>query len=367
MTERDLFAPVTMGTMRLSNRIAMAPLTRSRTGSRGVPGPMNAEYYRQRATAGLIVSEATQISQQGQGYAYTPGIYRPDQVAGWKLVTDAVHEEGGHIVCQLWHVGRVSHPSLQADGGLPVSASAIRLSSGQAFTESGFQPFVTPRALRTDEMAGVVADYAHATACAFGAGFDGVEVHAANGYLIEQFLRTGSNHRTDQYGGSIENRVRFLDEVCAAVTHVAAGRPVGIRLSPLSPGNDMTDLNPALTFAAAVAAVERHRLVYMHFIEGATQGPREVPGGFDLQTLRHGFSGLYIANNGFDLDLAVTAVRTGHADMVAFGRPFLSNPDLVARLRAGSALAPSDDKSLWYGGGEHGYTDWPTMEQARAA
>ncbi len=363
----DLFSPIRMGDLDLPNRVVMAPLTRSRAKNGGVQTAMNAEYYRQRATAGLIVAEATQISQQGQGYAWTPGIYTPEQVEGWRGVTSAVHEAGGRIVLQLWHVGRISHPSLQKDGALPVAPSAIKPPSGQAFTETGFQDFVTPRALRTDEMAGIVADYAAATRNALAAGFDGVEIHAANGYLINQFLCSGTNLRTDRYGGTLENRVRLLDEVCAAVVEAAGGSSrVGIRLSPLSPANGVSDANPAETFVRAVEIIEKHKLVYMHCIEGATQGPREVEGGFDLQILRRMFSGLYMANNGYDDALAESAVRDGHADLIAFGRPFIANPDLVERLRTGAPLNP-DDRATWYGGDAHGYTDYPTLAARKAA
>jgi len=362
-TDRDLFTPVRMGGIELANRVVMAPLTRSRAGQAGIPGPMNAEYYRQRAAAGLIVAEATQISQQGQGYAFTPGIYTEAQVAGWRLVTGAVHAEGGRMFLQLWHVGRISHPSLQPGGGLPVAPSAIRPEQGQAFTATGFQPFVEPRALRADEIPGIVQDYAQATRNALTAGFDGVEIHAANGYLIDQFLRSGTNHRTDQYGGSIENRCRFLAEVVAAVVAVAGPERTGIRFSPLSPANDIADADPEATFGHAVAIVERHKLVYVHCIEGATGGPREIAGGFDLQKLRHAFSGLYMANNGYDQALAEAAVRHGRVDLVAFGRPFIANPDLVARMRRGAPLAEGD-QSTWYGGDEHGYTDYAAFEAA---
>ena len=270
----DLFQPVTMGGLVLPNRIVMAPLTRSRAGKGDVQGTMNAEYYAQRAGAGLIVSEATNISQQGKGYAFTPGIYTDEQVAGWRIVTDAVHAAGGRIVCQLWHVGRISHPSLQPGGVLPVSASAVK-AAGQAFTETGFQPLVEPRALETAEIAGLIADYRHATLCAKRAGFDGVEVHAANGYLLEQFLRTHTNHRTDQYGGSVENRVRLTLEATRAVVEAwgAPGR-VGIRLSPVSPANDMAGFDDAQPlYEAVVAGIEALGLGYMHIVEGATAGP----------------------------------------------------------------------------------------------
>ncbi len=361
----DLFQPVRLGEITLANRIVMAPLTRARAAGGDVPGPLNAEYYAQRASAGLIVSEATNISRQGKGYAFTPGIWSAAQVHGWRLVTRAVHERGGKIFLQLWHVGRISHPSLQAGGALPVSPSAVR-PEGQAFTEQGFQPFVTPRALETDEIAGIVEDYRHATRNALEAGFDGVEIHAANGYLIDQFLRDKTNRRTDRYGGNIENRTRFLAEVVAAVVSVAGGQRTGIRFSPLSPSNDIADSDPRPLFLAAVERLNPHHLAYMHLVEGATQGPREVAGGFDLQKLRRAFNGLYMANNGYDAALAVQARRDGLADLIAFGRPFIANPDLVERLRAGLSLA-QPDRATFYGGDAQGYTDYPTAAEAEAA
>ena len=363
----DLFSPVALGSLTLKNRIVMAPLTRSRAGRgpAGVPGAMNAEYYAQRASAGLIVSEATNISPQGRGYAYTPGIYSEAQVAGWKLVTDAVHAAGGLIFCQLWHVGRISHPSLQPGGALPVSPSAVK-PEGQAFTEDGFQPLVTPRALELDEIAGVVDQYRHATECARRAGFDGVEIHAANGYLIDQFLKDKTNLRTDAYGGSIENRTRFLAEVVDATVEAWSADRVGIRFSPISPANDIGDSDAEPLFRRAVQIVEAAGLVYMHVVEGATIGPRDVPGGFDLQVLRRAYSGVYMANNGYDLDLAAKTRASGQADLIAFGRLYLANPDLVERLRAGAPLAKAP-KETWYGGGAHGYTDYPTMAELTPA
>ncbi len=361
----DLFSPVAMGPLTLANRIVMAPLTRSRAGAGEVPGAMNAEYYAQRATAGLIISEAAQITQQGQGYAWTPGIDTAAQVAGWKLVTDAVHAKGGHIFMQLWHVGRISHPSLQKDGALPVAPSAVK-PEGQAFTTTGFQPFVTPRALETDEIAGIVADYRHAASNARAAGFDGVEIHAANGYLIDQFLKDKTNLRADRYGGSIANRVRFLREVCEAVVGVWGADRVGIRFSPVSPANDIADSDPRAVFLAATKVIDDLGLVYLHVVEGATGGPRDLPGAFDLQELRRAFRGLYMANNGYDLALAEAARRDNLADLIAFGRPFISNPDLVERLRTSAALTPIARETL-YGGDAKGYTDYPTLAQEKLA
>ena len=366
MTQTDLFAPVTLGDILLTNRIVMAPLTRSRAGKGDVPGKMNAEYYRQRADAGLIVSEATNITQQGKGYAFTPGIYTDEQVAGWQAVTDAVHAAGGRIFCQLWHVGRISHPSLQPGGGLPVAPSAVR-PAGQAFTENGFAPHVEPRALETSELPGLVADYVHAAECAKRAGFDGVEVHAANGYLLEQFMRTKTNQRTDAYGGSVENRARLTLEVTQAVVKVWGGKRVGIRLSPVSPANDMDGAadDAQAVYEHVVAGLERLGLGYMHIIEGATQGPRDNI-AFDYAKLKGMFSGLYMANNGYDLGLAEAAREALRADLIAFGRPFITNPDLVERLRHGLELAPSSDKSHWYGGGAEGYTDYPAAARRAA-
>lgn len=357
----DLFSPVALGAIVMRNRVVMAPLTRSRTGTAGIPGALNATYYRQRATAGLIVSEATQISRQGQGYAWTPGIHDPAQIAGWKLVTDAVHAGGGRIVLQLWHVGRISHPSLQPDGALPVGPSAIK-AAGQAFTEQGFAPFVEPRALATEEIAGIVADYATAARNAQAAGFDGVEIHAANGYLIDQFLRDGTNHRSDAYGGSIENRSRFLIEVTQAVTGVWGGDRVGLRISPVSPANDIADSEPQGLFDHVVAAVGGFGLAYLHVVEGATGGARDHA-RFDYGALRGSFRGAYMANNGYDLGMARAAVREGRADAVAFGKAFIANPDLVERLRRGTPLATAD-KTTFYGGNARGYTDYPTLAES---
>ena len=358
----DLFQPVEMGKMSLSNRIAMAPLTRSRAGAGGVPGDMNVEYYAQRATAGLIVTEATNISPQGRGYAFTPGIYTDEQVAGWRRVTDAVHEKGGHIVCQLWHVGRISHPDLQPGGQLPVAPSAIK-PEGKAFTESGFKDHVTPRALETDEIPGIIKDYAHAAECAAKAGFDGVEIHAANAYLLDQFIRDSTNQRSDRYGGSVENRIRIVLEVAEAVTSVLGGDRVGIRLSPITPqvGNTPLDSDPATTYGALIDELNRFSLIYMHLIEGATQGARDEIKGVNYQAMRRRFRGLYMANNGYDRELALKARRDDLADLVCFGRPFIGNPDLVERLKTGAPVVASD-KSTWYGGDEKGYTDYPTMD-----
>jgi N-ethylmaleimide reductase len=357
----DLFEAVQLGPFALNNRIVMAPLTRSRAATGGVPTEMNARYYAQRASAGLIISEATNISPQGRGYAFTPGIFSREQVAGWRLVTDAVHAAGGRIYCQLWHVGRISHPDLQADFQPPVAPSAVK-PEGLAFTESGMKPHILPRPLRTDEIAGLVQDYAHAARCAQAAGFDGVEIHGANGYLIDQFLRSKTNLRDDRYGGSVENRVRFLSEVAEAVVEVWGADRVGLRLAPTSAANDIADADPQTTFGVAVDRMSRLGLVYLHCVEGQTQGPRDTIPGFDYTALQRAFTGVYMANNGLTLKMSVARRRAGTADLLCFGRLFISNPDLVERLASGAELAPMPARDFLYGGSERGYTDYPRLD-----
>lgn len=361
----DLFDPVAFGPYTLSNRIVMAPLTRSRAQTGDVPSPLAAQYYAQRASAGLIISEATQISPQGKGYAFTPGIYNEAQVKAWKEITNAVHKKGSRIFMQLWHVGRISHPALQPDGALPVGPSAIK-PEGQAFIETGFVPFVTPRALETAEMPGIVDQYRTAAQHALAAGFDGVEIHAANGYLLDQFLRDGTNQRTDAYGGSVENRARLLLEVTQAVTEVWGAARVGVRLSPLSAFNDIKDSDPLKLFSYVVAQLNQFGLLYLHLVEGSTGGPREVENGFDLQILRRLFKGIYMANNGYDRELAIKARHEGLADLIAFGRPFISNPDLVERMRVGAELNALDAATM-YGGDAKGYIDYPTLTDLQTA
>ncbi len=358
----DLFKPMQLGPLQLSNRIVMAPLTRSRAKENDIPGDLAAEYYVQRAGAGLIIAEATQVSPQGKGYVFTPGIYSDAQVRAWKTITDAVHAAGSKIFLQLWHVGRISHPSIQLGGELPVAPSAIK-PEGQSYTKDGFVPMVTPRALETAEMPGIVEQYRRAAVNAKAAGFDGVEIHAANGYLLDQFLRDKTNQRTDAYGGSIENRARLLLEVTAAVVQVWGGDRVGIRISPLSSFGDIADSNPQALFTYVVEQLNSFQLAYLHAIEGDTGGTRDVPGGFDLQILRHLFNGMYMANNGYDLDLALAARAGNKADLIAFGRPFIANPDLVERLRL---IAPlnTPDAATMYGGGAGGYIDYPALKSS---
>lgn len=354
----DLFDPVQIGDWQLANRIVMAPLTRCRVQNDGTPGPLQALYYAQRASAGLIISEATNISPQGRGYAFTPGIFNAEQVAGWKHVTDAVHEHRGKIICQLWHVGRYSHPSLQPGGGLPVAPSAIA-PEGDTFTEEGLLPVPTPRALETGEIPGIVEQYRHAAENAKQAGFDGVEIHAANCYLLDQFIRDSTNRRTDRYGGSIENRARLVLDVAEAVTGVWGGGRVGIRLSPVTPntGNTPLDSDVMATYGYLIGQLNAFNLAYLHFVEGATGMSRDVPDGVSLEQLRDLFKSSYMANNGYTPELAREVRRNGKADLICFGRPFIGNPDLVARLKAGVDLVEAP-KETWYGGDEKGYTDW---------
>lgn len=353
----DLFSPFTIGDCRLTNRIVMAPLTRNRAGAGGVPQALNVTYYTQRASAGLLITEATQVSPQGVGYPNTPGIHSREQIDGWRRVTDSVHDRGGHVFLQLWHVGRISHPSLQPGQALPVAPSAVK-PEGDAFTYEGLQPYVTPRALAGEEIPGIVEDYRNAALNAIEAGFDGVEIHAANGYLIDQFLRDGSNRRDDEYGGSIENRCRFLLQVTHAVIDAVGARRTGIRVSPVNPFNSMSDSDPQALFNAVAAALNPLGLAYLHAVEGAIHGDGAAP--FDIQAMRCLFGGPYIANGGYTRERALQAVAGGQADLVSFGELFLANPDLPERFRADAPLN-RPDPATFYGGGEAGYTDYPAM------
>ena len=357
----QIFEPYDLGPLTLANRIVMAPLTRNRAAAGLVPGPHAAEYYAQRATAGLIIAEATQISPQGQGYQDTPGIYTPDQIAGWRVVTNAVHAKGGRIFLQLWHVGRVSHVDLQPDGAAPVAPSAIQ-AAAKTFVNNTFVDTSMPRALNLEEIPGIVADFRQAAANAIAAGFDGVEIHGANGYLLDQFAKDGANHRTDAYGGSVENRARLMLEVATAVAAEIGPERTGIRISPVSPANGVSSSDPQLQFDYIVDHLSKLGLVYLHVVEGETGGPRDVA-PFDFAGLRRRFSGTYIANNGYDLKLATAHLAAGEADLFAFGRPFIANPDLVARLQSGAALNEINPATI-YGGGAEGYIDYPALAEA---
>lgn len=355
----DLLSPARFGAIELANRVVMSSLTRNRAGAGNVPTALVVEYYRQRASAGLILTEATPVCAEGHGYPRTPGIHTHEQVAGWKQVTDAVHEAGGKIAVQLWHVGRISHPDLQPGGALPVAPSAIR-PAGQVFTGQAMQDYVTPRALDLSEIPGVVAQYAQATRHAMEAGFDGVEVHAGNGYLLDQFLRSSTNQRTDAYGGSKENRARLLLEVLEAVSQVIGADRVGVRLSPVTPFNDIHDDHPQDTFEYVVAQLNPLKLAFLDLLQGTGGAPRAQWLPFDYDRLRALYTGNLIRNNGYDFESAQQAVKSGSADAIAFGRMLLANPDLVARFRRGAVLNEPDYDKL-YSGEEKGYTDYPFM------
>jgi len=361
MTRTDLIpllSPAQVGKLSLNNHMVMAPMTRSRAAAGDVASALMAEYYSQRASAGLIITEGSQVSAQGKGYLRTPGIFTPEQIAGWKQVTEAVHAKGGQIFLQLWHVGRLSHPLVQADGAQPVAPSAIK-ADGEIFTAEGLKPYELPRALELDEIPGVVADFSQAARNAKLAGFDGVEIHGANGYLIDQFLRDGTNKRTDAYGGSVENRARFLKEVVEAVIEVFGASRVGVRLSPIFSYFSMSDSNPQATFEHAANMLSRYGLAYLHIVE-AGEGP------FDFRALKRRFNGPYIANGGYSAERAATTISQGDADLVAFGTPFLANPDLVERFKHGHALnAP--DAATFYQGDERGYIDYPTLAEVQGA
>ena len=355
-----LFDPIQVGDMALANRIVMAPLTRNRAIEGNKPGPLTVEYYRQRATAGLIIAEASPISPLAQGYLDTPGIWSAEQVAAWREVTSAVHGEGGKIVLQLWHVGRISHSSLLPDGAAPVS-STDRVANASTFTREGFIPVSKPRALRDDEIPALIEDYRRAARNAIDAGFDGVEIHAANTYLIEQFLRDSVNDRSGPYGGSIANRARLLLEVVAAIVgEIGAGR-TGIRLSPMTTFTAPLDSDPQALYGYVVEQLAPFGLAYLHVIEGETGGTRTPEGKpFDYEALHRACKGAWMVNNGYSRDLALQTVADGKADLIAFGRSFISTPDLVRRLREGAALNELRADKL-YGGGAEGYTDYPTL------
>ena len=364
LSTTTLFSPLKIGDLTLSNRIIMAPLTRNRAHGDGlVQTALNATYYAQRAGAGLIVTEASQVLQQGQGYPLTPGIYTDAQVEGWRPVVDAVHAKGGRIFLQLWHVGRISHPAFQPNGALPVSSSAIAPQGLTSFTPTGPQPIPTPRALELREIPGIIDAFRRGAINAKRAGFDGVEIHGANGYLLDQFLRDGTNQRTDRYGGSVENRARFGLEIARAVIDVWGPQRVGYRISPSSTFNDMRDSNPRYTFGYLATELSKLGIGYLHTIEPTEADLRHgldaehaVPASY----LRKLFDGVLITNGGFTPERAQEYLGAGHADAVAFGVPFLANPDLPERIRRGAPLNVPDP-STFYGGTEKGYTDYPAL------
>ncbi len=355
-----LFSHIQLGSYTLPNRMAMAPMTRNRAGEGNVPQPLNVEYYVQRASAGLIITEGSQIAADAVGYPSTPGIHSAEQIAGWKRVTDAVHAAGGHIFLQLWHCGRVSHPSLLPNGALPVAPSAIK-PAGQVYTYQGMQDYVTPHALSLSEISCIIGQYRDAAKNALAAGFDGVEIHGANGYLLDQFLRDGSNKRDDAYGATVSKRARLMLEVTEAICSVWGGNRVGIRLSPLQPFNDMHDSQPEETFSHAVKELNRFGLAYLHITEMGIDKPGAAGPAFDLGKLRKIWKGVYITNSGYDLARANAALGANAADMVSFGVPFLANPDLPARF-AKDAPLNVPDQATFYGGNEKGYTDYPSLD-----
>ena len=355
----NLFESIQLGSLVLTNRIFMAPLTRNRADADGVPSELAATYYSQRTSAGLILTEATQISPMGKGYINTPGIHSPEQVRAWSRIVESVHKSGGRIFLQLWHVGRISHSSLLPNNVQPVAPSAIRANS-QTLIATGLVPVSEPVALTASEIEEILDDYRRAAVNAKDAGFDGVEIHAANGYLIDQFLRTGSNQRTDEYGGVASNRVRFLTEAVERVLEVWDRRHVGVRISPTGSFNDMSDDNP-FTFSVAVGRLIDYGLGYLHVVEMAQNSKR--PSEVDITMsahLRTLWKGLYVANGGYNRPKGEEAIRSGHADAIAYGRPFLANPDLPRRLQLGAPLN-EPDPATFYGGGAVGYTSYPTL------
>lgn len=360
----DLFSPYTMGSLHLKNRMVMAPLTRSRAGEGNVPSSMAATYYSQRAGAGLIVTEATQAGAGGQGYIATPGIHSDAQVCEWKKVTDAVHQAGGVIFMQLWHVGRISHPDFRG-GELPVAPSVIAPRGVQTYTAQGLKDIPAPRALEIDEIAAIVEEFRQGAQNAKAAGFDGVEVHGANGYLLDQFLEDGTNQRTDRYGGSVENRARLLLEVVDAVTQVWGSDRVGVRLSPGGTFNDMCDCHPQETFGHVVRELAARKLAYLHLIEPSQQqGEHPMP---DLSAgfFRPLYPGTLIVAGSYAHERANAVLQSGTADLVAFGQLFLANPDLPERFRRGAPLNAPDPKTF-YGGGAEGYIDYPMLDPGPA-
>jgi N-ethylmaleimide reductase len=362
-----LFDPFSLGALALPNRVVMPPMTRARAGAGQVPTPLMAEYYRQRASAGLIITEGTQVSARGQGYAWTPGIHSQEQLGGWQAVTAAVHQAGGRIFAQLWHVGRLSHVSLQPGGAPPLAPSALLADGVQVFidpdglgTAAGRGHKVQhsmPRALHTEEIPGIVREFADAAANAMAAGFDGVELHAANGYLINQFIDSSSNLRSDRYGGTLAKRLRLLDEITAAVTAIVGRERTGVRLSPLTGNQGTVDAAPQATYLALAARMEAAGVGYLHIAEADWDDAPLMPVAFK-EALRLVYSGTMIYSGHYDLARASDAIANGWADLVGFGRPFIANPDLPARLRTGASLA-AGDPDRYFGGGAAGYTDYP--------
>ncbi|NEO85596.1 MAG: alkene reductase [Spirulina sp. SIO3F2] len=360
MTTAKLLEPLNLKGLALTNRVALAPMTRARAGAERIPNALMADYYAQRAGAGLIITEATTISEQANGWNESPGIYSDAMVEGWKLVVDAVHEQGSPIFLQLWHCGRASHSSFH-NGESAVAPSAIKINEDYIHTPKGKEPHETPRALGTEEIPGIIADYRRAAERAQAVGFDGIEVHSANGYLLDTFMQSKTNQRTDAYGGSVENRCRLLLEILEAVTAVFPANRVGVRLSPNGAFNDMGSPDYREQFTTAAQQLDRFDLAYLHVMDGLAFGFHELGEPMTLAEFRQVFSGPLIGNCGYTQETAESAIAAGHADLIAFGRPFISNPDLVERFANGWPLSPEADVATWYTpGGSAGYTDFPT-------
>ena len=358
----SMWKPLTIGGLTLQNRIAMAPLTRCRAGEKRVPNSLLVEHYVQRASAGLLISEAVAISERAVGFAGTPGVWTDEMVEGWKMVTDAVHSVGGSIFLQLWHMGRASHSSFQPGNALPIAPSALRIENDQIHTAAGKVPYEVPRALETSEIPGVIDEYRTAARNARKAGFDGVEIHGANGYLVDQFLQSTTNHRTDRYGGSVEARSRFMVEVVQAVTEEWPKQRVGIRLSPNGVYNGMGSPDFRQQFDHALGELNKFDLAYVHLMDGLGFGFHKLGDPFTLQDARKLYKGILIGNCGYTQETAEAAISAGHADMIAFGRPFISNPDLVNRFQKGWPLAPMADMATWYAPTKEGYNDFPAYK-----
>ena len=354
----DLFEPVEAGALRLANRIVMTAMTRARAGAGDVPTPLMAEYYRQRASAGLIISEGIAVSPMARGYYRTPGLYTDAQLQGWRMVTDAVHAAGGLIQAQLWHVGRISHPDTLPPGRHPLAPSAITAETSSVYAGEGFLPCAPPVAMTQADIVTTIDEFVHAARGAMASGFDGVQIHGGNGYLIDQFLKAGANHRTDAYGGAIMNRIRFVLELTGAVAAAVGSGRLSLRIAPTTMVNDVSDPDPQTLFVRLCEELGRFDLAFLDVVEGQTVGPRE-DGGFDPDLLRRAYRGLYLGNNGYTPDLAIAARAAGKVDLVGFGRAFITNPDLVERMRVGRPIAPEPERDAYYGGDAAGYTDFP--------
>lgn len=362
----QLLSPVSLGALSLPNRVVMAPLTRSRSGSERIPNELMATYYQQRADAGLIVSEATVVSDQGIGWVNTPGIYSDEQAQAWKAITETVHNAGGHIFLQLWHCGRASHSSFHAQSQLPVAPSAIAIQGDSIHTPTGKHPYEIPHALEVEEIAQVVEDFRQGAERAKRAGFDGVEIHGANGYLIDTFLQSKTNHRSDRYGGSIENRFQFLKEITEAVLTVWTSDRVGVRLSPNGVFNDMGSPDYRESFLYYAQQLDTYHLAYLHVLDGLAFGFHELGEPFTLKELHEVFSGALIGNCGYTQETAEQAIASGDADLIAFGRDYISNPDLVTRFAQNLPLNPPAEMAVWYSFGPEGYIDFPTYSEKEA-